>query len=84
MATASATQSAFVPAPSGVTVDFDNPRHNGMPMAYYVTGVFLAFASLSLAMRVYTRIVVVKEFKMEDCKFTTSQPTHYGMPANAP
>jgi len=67
-AAASATMSAFLPAPSGYVVDFENPQRRGLPLAYWLTGVGLVFATLAIAMRIYTRTRIVKDFRAEDCK----------------
>ena len=67
-AEASSTIRALVPAPSGYVVNFANPqRHPGVPLVYWITGVMLALATCALAMRIYTRVRLVKEFKAEDC-----------------
>jgi hypothetical protein len=67
-ASAAATMSAFLPAPSGYIVNFDHPQRNGLPLAYWLTGVSFVCAVFALAMRIYTRTIIVKDFKLEDCK----------------
>jgi hypothetical protein len=60
------TVSAFMPAPSGYVVDFDNPQRKDLPMSYWVSGALYVLATASLVMRIYTRTVLVKDFKWED------------------
>ncbi|KIW03028.1 uncharacterized protein PV09_05682 [Verruconis gallopava] len=65
-ATPSSTIVALVPAPSGYHVDFEHPQRRGIPAAYWVTGVGLVISTMFLAMRLYTKIRIVREFKAED------------------
>ena len=64
---ATTTMTAFLPAPSGYVVDFENPQRRALPLAYWLTGAGLILATLAITMRIYTRIRIVKDFRAEDC-----------------
>lgn len=70
MATPSpSAQVALLPAPPGYVVDFDHPQRRGLPAGYWICGVGLLLSSSFLAMRVYTKLRLSKDFKLEDCGF---------------
>jgi hypothetical protein len=59
------TQGAL-PAPPGVTVDFDND-HNPLRVTYITSLVFiLVFPALAVPMRFYTKIFLMKAIKPTD------------------
>lgn len=60
---------ALLPAPPGYVVDFDNPQRRGVPGCYWVTGVGLVLSTALFAMRTFTKARIVRDFKIEDCKF---------------
>lgn len=55
-----------LPAPEGYEVDFENPNQIGDVAGYIVTGIGVAVAFSFLCMRVYTRVVISRNFGLED------------------
>jgi hypothetical protein len=58
----------IIPAPEGYLVDFDNPQVQFMAKSYTVAAVEMTLAFLFLLQRLYTKIVIVKKFQLEDGK----------------
>jgi hypothetical protein len=56
----------IIPAPEGYIVDFDNPQVQFMAKSYTVAAVEMTLAFLFLLQRLYTKIVIVKKFQLED------------------
>jgi len=61
-----------LPAPAGYVVDFENPIRNGDVAGYWVTGVGLILSSSFLAMRMYTKLVITKNFALDDAALLAS------------
>lgn len=57
---------ALVPAPPGYVVDFANPQRRGVPACYWVTGVGLILSTAFFAMRTFTKVRIMRDFKTED------------------
>ncbi|GAW26144.1 putative integral membrane protein [Rosellinia necatrix] len=56
-----------LPAPEGVEPDYDHPRaRNDVTIAVTVVG--LAFTTVLFALRVYSRLFIVKKVRLEDCE----------------
>ena len=66
------TKVALIPAPPGYVVDFDNPTRRGVPAGYWITGIGLVISTLFFAMRTYTKARIVRDFRAEDCKFSSN------------
>jgi hypothetical protein len=56
----------IIPAPDGYVVDFDNPQMQYVAQSYIVAAVEMTLAFLFLLQRLYTKIVIVKQFQLED------------------
>lgn len=55
------------PPPDGVTVNLDSPANkNGEAIA--VGAICILLTTAAIFMRAYSRLFVVKEFRIEDCK----------------
>ncbi|KAF7878820.1 hypothetical protein EAF04_000023 [Stromatinia cepivora] len=57
---------AAVSAPPGYIVDFANPARKGDIMGYWVFGVGMVLSVLFLCIRIYTKVVVARNFATED------------------
>lgn len=63
-----------LPAPEGVTPDFDNPPNkNGL--AWFVTTFCMVVATMCLFLRIIVRLWLEKKLRVEECKLT-SIPLH--------
>ena len=62
---ASTQQMAAVPAPPGVTQNFDNPAYSTRSLDVFVA-IGLSFAGLFIFMRVYTKAYLLRNFGAED------------------
>lgn len=52
--------------PEGYVVDFDNPRRQGVPEAYYVSGFGMALSFLFIAQRLYVRCFLTGGLQIDD------------------
>ena len=57
-----------LPAPEGYQVNFDNPPQIGDVAGYWTTGFGLTLGVIFLAMRLYTRAFISRNFGLEDGK----------------
>ena len=56
-----------IPPPPGVTPNFTNPvYHSGAIIP--LSAVFITLATIFLAIRIYTKAVILKVFGLEDCE----------------
>jgi len=55
-----------LPAPDGYVVNFENPTRIGDVAGYWITGIGLTVATSFLAMRMYTKFVITKNFSLDD------------------
>jgi hypothetical protein len=56
-----------IPPPDGSAPNFDNPPSLHLPvLGVVVTSIFLT--TLAVSVRVYTKAVILKNFKHEDCR----------------
>lgn len=63
-----------LPAPEGVTPNFDNPPNkNGL--AWFVTTFCMVVATMCLFLRILVRLWLEKKLRVEECKLT-STPLH--------
>jgi hypothetical protein len=58
----------IIPAPEGYLVDFDNPQVQFVVRSYTVAAVEMSLAFLFLVQRMYTKLVIMKKFQLEDGK----------------
>lgn len=56
----------IIPPPDGYVVDFANPQIQYMVESYTVAAVEMSLAFLFLVQRLYTKIVLMKSFQLED------------------
>ena len=56
----------IIPPPEGYDVDFDNPKVQYMVESYTVAIIEMVLAFLFLVQRLYTKIVIMKKFQLED------------------
>ena len=61
-----------LPPPAGYVVDFDNPARIGNVAGYWVTGIALVISTSCLAMRMYTKLVITKNFSFDDAALLLS------------
>lgn len=52
--------------PKGYVVDFDNPRRQGVPEAYYVSGFGMALSLLFIAQRLYVKFFLTGGVQIDD------------------
>lgn len=52
--------------PEGYEVDFANPQRQAVPAAYWIAGVGTLLTLLLLGQRLYTKIVFVGKFQLDD------------------
>ena len=64
----SSTAIGAVPAPPGVKPNFKNPDYISGGIVP-LSAVFVTFSTLFLAIRLYTKLRIIKVFGSEDCKF---------------
>lgn len=53
--------------PKGVVPDFDNPPNQRI-VGWIIVPLCSAISSIAMALRLYSRVVVLKKFMIEDCK----------------
>lgn len=61
---------SIIPAPDDYVVNFDNPKTQFVVQSYTIAAVEISLAFLFLAQRLYTKIAIMKQFQLEDCKFS--------------
>lgn len=61
-----------LPAPAGYVVDFENPTRTGNVAGYWVTGIGLILSTSFLAMRMYTKLIITKNFSLDDAALLAS------------
>ena len=59
----------LLPAPEGYVVDLDNPRRQGVPEAYYVSGFGMALSFLFFMQRLYVKIFLAGGLQLDDGEF---------------
>lgn len=62
-----------IPAPTGITANFENPERKHDTLAYTVSSVGLTICTSCVVMRIYAKIWVKRTFGMDD-----------GMPGRSP
>lgn len=65
---ASDTITPVMAPPAGQTSNFVNPDYNGARFVA-VNCIFLPLAVLALAVRTWTRLFVVRSFRVDDCEY---------------
>lgn len=65
-------------APKGYVVDFDNPQTNYVIPSYIVGAVEMVLAFMFLLQRLYTKVIIMERFQVEDSKSCRwpEVPTH--------
>lgn len=58
----------LIPPPDGYVVDFENPQQQFVIKSYTVAAVEMTLAFLFLIQRLYTKVVIMKKFQLEDSK----------------
>jgi hypothetical protein len=58
----------IIPPPEGYVVDFENPQTQFVVQGYTVAAVEMTLAFIFLVQRLYTKIVIMKSFQLEDSK----------------
>lgn len=61
-----------LPPPEGYIVDFDHPQRQGVPHAYWVTGVGTILSLVMIAQRLYTKLVFVGRLQIDDGMYALS------------
>ncbi|OAK93497.1 hypothetical protein IQ06DRAFT_341216 [Phaeosphaeriaceae sp. SRC1lsM3a] len=56
----------LIPPPDGYVVDFENPQQQFVIKSYTVAAVEMTLAFLFLIQRLYTKVVIMKKFQLED------------------
>jgi hypothetical protein len=56
----------LIPPPAGYVVDFENPQLHYVTQSYIVAAVEMTLCLLFLIQRLYTKIVLMKSFQLED------------------
>jgi hypothetical protein len=56
----------IIPAPAGYVVDYANPQTQYIAQSYTVVAVEMTLAFIFLLQRLYTKIVIMKKFQLED------------------
>ena len=69
MAAVAVEPPGFVPPPPGIKANFDNPEHDTGGLIPLVA-VFLSISTILLALRLYTKAVLIKIFGVEDVVIT--------------
>ena len=62
-------------APKDYVINFEDPRIQYMVESYTVAAVEMTLAFLFLVQRLYTKIVLMKSFQLEDGKFLFTTDT---------
>ena len=57
-----------LPDPGEYPVDFDNPRRQAVPHAYWIAGVGTILSLLMMIQRLYTKTVVMGRLQLDDGK----------------
>lgn len=65
--------SGVVPAPPGVTLDFDYSHPWLYNANMTLTGIGLVVSTASLLLRVYTRVHILRKFEMDDGRVASSR-----------
>lgn len=60
---------SVIPAPPGVTVDFDHPRQQKVLEHYLLFGVGGTIAFIALCQRFYTKLFLSKGLQVDDGEF---------------
>ncbi|KAJ5309982.1 uncharacterized protein N7443_002443 [Penicillium atrosanguineum] len=60
-----------LPAPEGITPNFDNPS-NANGLAWFVTTFCMVVATMCLLLRLYVRVILEKKFRAEESKLTST------------
>lgn len=58
----------IIPAPKDYVINFENPQIQYMVESYTVAAVEMTLSFLFLVQRLYTKIVLMKSFQLEDGK----------------
>jgi hypothetical protein len=58
----------LIPAPESYVVDFENPQMQFVVKSYTVAAVEMTLAFIFLVQRLYTKVVIMKKFQLEDSK----------------
>lgn len=58
----------IIPAPAGYVVDYNSPQTQYIAQSYTVVAVEMTLAFIFLLQRLYTKIVIMKKFQLEDGK----------------
>jgi hypothetical protein len=58
----------IIPPPEGYLVDFENPQVQFVVRSYTVAAVEMSLAFIFLVQRLYTKVVIMKKFQLEDGK----------------
>jgi hypothetical protein len=58
----------IIPPPEGYLVDFENPQVQFVVKSYTVAAVEMSLAFIFLVQRLYTKVVIMKKFQLEDGK----------------
>lgn len=61
------------PAPPGYIVDVANPQRDGEAANFWVGVIGMILAALFLSIRLYTKIVLARNFSADDGKFGTAK-----------
>ena len=61
------------PAPEGYVVDVANPQRDGEAANFWVGVIGMILAALFLSMRLYTKIVLARNFSADDGKFGSAK-----------
>lgn len=71
-----------LPAPEGVTPDFENPL-NSNGLAWFVTTICMVVATACVCLRLFTRVWIDKKIRAEEGEFgLASYYTHRFLPKN--
>lgn len=60
----------IVPVPDGYVVDLENPQRRGEATILWIGIMGTAISTCLLAVRAYTKVVLVKKVSSDDCKFS--------------
>ncbi|KAK5101415.1 hypothetical protein LTS08_005022 [Lithohypha guttulata] len=62
----------ILPPPEGYIVDFDSPARNGNIAGYWITGIGIVLSTSVLAIRMYTKVFIIKDFSLDDATLLAS------------
>lgn len=65
-----------IDAPAGYIVDFNNPQRRAVHVAYLLAGIGGFLSLLFVIQRLYTKVVLMRCFQLDDGMFYRSAPTH--------